>query len=187
MGRSSVIAYGIDCEQSDIRAHVSAKSATCYIFKTAHVRSLLTTGEYKQTYGYQPAVAEPTAVGFLVPINRVNVLYQARLSTDEVQSIRTVKSTARKGAAAESVVVAMLRSGRLNLPVVGRAVCSGEASIRVVSDRTEQIAGYDLVVVYGSYALRIQVKCDFLAGPISLGCSGNFYIQTHESNPLRQF
>ena len=78
-----------------------------------------------------------------------------------------------KGLQALRIVKEMLRRGLIPISM----------GVTVVSDMEMQIAGTDIIVTAHA---RIQVKCDYMAGPESLGGSGNLYLQTHECNPFRK-
>ena len=167
--------YGIFTEQSDIRAHVGPKAKTVYVYQTAAMREFVELNQYKYATkpAYQPGYSQPTASGYCVPISDAPFIRRLRFESYDWDKFPAVSaSTSEKGAAAVRVICELLRIGRFPL-WVGGAQESNDPSI--------QISGTDIVVI-GKH--KIQVKCDYLAGPKESGCSGNLYIQIKERNPF---
>lgn len=158
--------YGIEDEDSDIRAHVSDK--VIFVFKTSAVRSLLSRKKYPEKAAYQPGVKEPTAKGYLVCSEDIPDIRKLRFH-ERFNVYRDSMTTSAKGEFAVNMVVAALKFGRFPLWV--------EAS--QTTDKTIDINGTDILICNNQ---RIQVKCDYPAVR-----TGNLYIQTHEANPLRRY
>ena len=169
---STLIDYGIYEEDSHIRAHVAPVVKIIYVFRTQEALKILDHSEYPEVPGFQPGVSFPTAKGKLVP-------------PDDIPDIRPIRwdgypwwkyfdendSTEKKGKRAVLVVASIMRLGLFPLWF----------DAEEIKDIDVDIKGTDMIV-WGKW--RIQVKCDFRAGPKKLGGTGNLFIQTKECNPL---
>lgn len=163
--------YGIQNEQSDIRAHVGVLAGTVYVYRTKDgLRSIeLFGGDAK--LAYQPGVTYATAKGYPVPwqsIPRIIAIPCKKLI--EKMEFQIAESTSDKGRKASLVVEQLIRFGHFPLPV---------EPIEIQSTHIQR-KGIDLIVA-GEW--RIQVKCDYRAGD-GEGCTGNLYLQTAELNPF---
>lgn len=168
--------YGIQTEQSDIRAHVAVLAKRILVFKTADVNELIKRKYYRTALAFQDGISQPTAQGCLVSIGDIpdiRILYFRSYNWDTFP-LRTANTSAR-GKAAVEVVCELLRRGRFPLWL--------EAEEE--ADTDIQIKGTDIIVTAQK---RIQVKCDYCAGKKSwaVGCTGNLFIQTAEINPLKR-
>ena len=173
--QTELFRYGIQTEQSDIRAHVGPICKSVFVYQTN--RMLLWLKEHYQEYrvgeATQPGVEGVTGRGFLVPLKDVPGLRTLRYHSYEWSTFpHKSATTSRKGDAAVDVVCKLLEMGRFPLWVDGNTEDRGSL----------QIKGTDIIVFAKQY---IQVKCDYLAGPKECGCSGNLFVQTHESNPKK--
>lgn len=161
--------YGIQDEESDLRAHVSVVAGIVYVFPTKPVLALCCSGKYTPKPAWQPGVATPTASGYVIPWRDIPYIVpvNARPAIERENFIET-ESTTVKGRKAVNVVAYLLRCGWF--PLMG-----------VVPKEPEtlemQHKGVDLLV---SGDWKIQVKCDWHAGE---GGTGNLYIQIAERNP----
>jgi hypothetical protein len=165
--------YGIEEEQSDIRAHVSFRGRCVTVFRTEDILRLVTVNEYRHRPACQPGVNGPTAMGYLVPIVDVDPRY---ILTSEVCPWDRFNDESldlgQRGKNAVAVVKAAIKNNQFPMWVCGI----------VETDKEIDIQGTDIVV---HARRRIQVKCDWLACPKENGGTGNLFIQTHERNPLK--
>jgi len=168
--------YGIYTECSDVRAHVGVLAKMVFVFPTRNAISAVEEHNPKLVFGFQSGVSAPTASGWLIALELIRDLRTIPVKsnwsgwygwTDNL-------STTQKGQRAVELVLQMLRLGRLPIWL---------DNVEDDPRQNIQIKGTDIVV----YAhKRIQVKCDFRAGPKSIpGCTGNIFIQKSERNPLR--
>ena len=67
--------YGIQNEESAIRAHVGVRARTVYVFRTEEAKRIVASmRESDGRFASQPGVAGTTAFGFPVPVGRFNDL-----------------------------------------------------------------------------------------------------------------
>ena len=194
MGKSGIdqprlFAYGIQTEQSDIRCHVSPISRLVFIFKTAEVLKLFANDghlRYREVFGYQPGIQYHTGAGRAVPLREIPDLRVVQWWVEpwwENWPPEKGGDTSKKGAKAVDVAIRLMRAGRFPLWISDAADSS---CVEV------QRGGTD-ILLWGKW--RIQVKADYKAGPcdgplverypVCRG-SGNLFIQTAESNPLKR-
>lgn len=178
IGNISLVDYGIQTEQSDIRAHVGVLSGKVYVYSTVKGLETLQAGVEKGLYRALPvhtAVGHrglvQTATGYAVPVAHIRHMAIDAADIIKAQGFSESDNTTAKGDKAVAVVEHLLRRGLFPLPV----------QPAIVSDINLQREGLDLVV-RGSW--RIQVKCDWRAGTGAPGCTGNLFLQTQECNPF---
>lgn len=161
--------YGIQTEDSDIRAHVSVVSGKVYVFPTKPAVALCLSGRYPARQAWQPGISYPTAKGYIVPWRDIpNIVPVAASRFIKEQKFSNSDSTTLKGEKASNVVERLIRLGWFPLAVMP-----------IVSQETElQRSGID-IIVHGTW--RIQVKCDYNSGE---GGTGNLFLQVAERNPL---
>jgi hypothetical protein len=172
-----LIEYGIQLERSDVRVHVSPATRRLFVFQTAAAQKLLEErgGEFKKREAYQPDVEYATAKGWLVPCSQMPTLRTVAITPDDWWSkFKPEHKTSTKGQEAARLVERALREGRIPLPYI---------LIIEPKDVKVQRSGAD-ILVWGHH--RIQVKCDWLAGPVELGGSGNLFLQYSELNPRKR-
>jgi len=165
--------YGIEEEQSDIRAHVSFVGRCVTVFRTADMLALVSAHNYRETTATQEGVEGPTAKGVLVPIDDIEpkyILTSDKFPWDKYTTDTT--DTGIKGHNAITVVTAAIKANKFPMWVCGI----------VETDKEIDIQGTDIVV---NARRRIQVKCDWRGCPREQGGTGNLFIQTHERNPLK--
>lgn len=172
----SLVDYGIHTEESDIRAHVCVIAGKTYVYQTRHGVSVCQSGKFPKKAGYQPGVEYATAMGYLVPWDKIPgiVPIPCKWLIDEM-GFNETDSTSLKGQKASRVVERLIRIGWFPLPVVAE----------VATDVSIQHKGIDLIV---SGKWRIQVKCDYKGGGDKSNGSrttGNLYLQVAECNPLK--
>lgn len=161
--------YGIQTEESDMRAHVSIVSNTVYVFPTKPAIELCLSERYPAKPAWQPGVSYPTARGYVIPWKDIPFIIPVRAEMTILrQKFKESDSTTVKGRKATNVVAHLLRCGLF--PLMG-AVPKEPTALEA------QIRGVDLIV---SGTWKIQVKCDWKAGENG---SGNLYLQIAERNP----
>lgn len=179
-GNTKLVEYGIQNEQSDLRAHVGVLAGKVYVYSTVKGLATLRDGLAKGLYQPRAAYTEvghrggaklQTATGYAVPVGHIRHVAVEAADIIKAQGFIETDSTTAKGAKAQNVVEYLLRRGLFPLPVAAEIVQSIDM----------QRQGLDLVV-RGTW--RIQVKCDWRAGTGAPGCTGNLYLQTAECNPF---
>lgn len=167
--------YGIDDEQSDIRAHVSLPGKYVTVYRTADMVSLIANNSYRQRTATQPGVDFVTARGWLVPLCDIQPQYALKSEAFPWHRWDHDKmNCAQKGDMAVTCVKAAIIANKFPLWVCGY----------VNGDKELDIKGTDIIV---SAKRHIQVKYDAPAYPKEEGGTGNLYIQTHECNPLKMY
>jgi len=166
---SELVDYGIQTEDSDIRAHVSVVAGKVYVFPTKLAVALVKSGKYPERKAWQPGIPYPTAKGYIIPWRDIpNIVPVAASKFIREQNFGSEDSTTLKGEKASNVVEGLVRLGWFPLAV-----------LPIVSEDTEiQRRGIDIIV---HCTWRIQVKCDFHAGE---GGTGNLFLQVAERNPF---
>jgi hypothetical protein len=164
--------YGIQNEESDIRAHVSVVTRTVYVFETSAARAAIAAHpDCPIKFAGQPGCNGPTGKGYVMPLAWIDGVRRVRFRWVRWEEFQPTMSTSEKGALAVEFVVTLLKYGRFPLWIA--ATESDDGSV--------QIAGTDIVVAAHK---RIQVKCDWKSGDPPLG-TGNVFLQTAEVNPLK--
>jgi hypothetical protein len=177
MPQPKLFEYGIQLERSDIRVHVSPSTRRLYVFPTAEAQRLLDQrgADFPAVTATQPGVEYVTAIGKLVPCNDMPLLQVVTLDHYAWwQKFKPTYATSTKGRMAVSIVLWALRNGRLPLWIRD---ARESASCKV------QRSGTD-ILIWARF--RIQVKCDWSAGPVEWGGSGNIFLQEAELNPLKR-
>jgi len=175
MNPAELFDYGIQTEQSDIRAHVAVAARRVLVFQTRAILEMLKTKNHKEATATQPGVNFITARGFLIPVGDVPDIRALNFASYTWEAFPGhADTTSAKGKAAVDVVCELLQIGRFPLWIEAKE-----------SDKTNlQISGTD-IIVYSKQ--KIQVKCDWFAGKKEWNplCTGNLFIQTAERNPLK--
>lgn len=167
------VPYGIQNEQSDIRAHVGVLAGCVYVYRTADGIQAISGHNGKPKQAFQPGVDYATALGYPIPWKNIpRILAIPCRKLIEHYNILPTDTTSEKGVKASRVVESLIRSGYFPLPVKPEEVKSAVI----------QRQGIDLIV-QGQW--RIQVKCDYRAGEGHRECTGNLYLQIAELNPLK--
>jgi hypothetical protein len=167
--------YGIYTEHSDIRAHVGVLSKSVFVFQTQNAITAIEDHKPKLAFGFQTGISTPTASGWLVALEWIKDLrtIPVKTSWSGWKGWTEAISTTERGSRAVELVLQMMHLGRFPL------------WLRDVQDaprQSIQIKGTDIVIFAHK---RVQVKCDFKAGPKSIpGCTGNLFIQKSERNPM---
>lgn len=172
--------YGIQLERSDVRVHVSPATQRLYVFPTAKAQKLLEDrgDEFPEVPAFQRDVPYPTARGKLVPCDQIPDLRTICLPVADEwweKEFRAELCTKTKGTRACKLVELALKRGYIPLFF---------ADVREATDVKLQRDGVD-IFLWAS--LRIQVKCDWSAGPRELGGSGNLFLQQAELNPRKRY
>lgn len=171
IGNTTLVGYGIQNEQSDIRAHVSVSTRRVYVFDTSTGRELAESGQYPEGTAYTGRII--TGVGALVPPRDIEGLKAIPIPDDiwVKYEISKFDNTGIKGNKAVMIVSDMLKCGLISIGL----------RVDQITDETLQIEGLDIIV---TAKVRIQVKCDYRAGPREWGGTGNLFLQVAECNPL---
>lgn len=176
-GNAKLVDYGIQSEQSDIRAHVCVVVERVYVYPTRLGIEAISRGDYRKVpvYTYRNNIRTKTAEGYLVPPKDIPRCVHMPIPDWLLAKLdfSPKDSTTAKGEKAVAVVTTFLRGGGFPLPVTGR----------VIKSHNLQVDGLD---IYVDLKARIQVKCDYRGGPEELGGTGNLFLQTAECNPYRQ-
>jgi hypothetical protein len=169
MNNTTLVPYGIREEVGTIRAHVSVVSECVYVFPAGAAIALIDSGKYKQAPAKTGNIV--TAKGYLIPPNDIPGIRTIPLPSDLMGTLdfRQTDSTSQKGDKAVRAVCYLLKIGCFPLSITGEEV----------ADANMQISGTDILI---NLKTRIQVKCDWRAGPGPNG-TGNLFIQTEECNP----
>jgi hypothetical protein len=177
----TLVDYGIQTEQSDLRVHVCVNAGIAYVYPTRFGLAAVNTGEFRKVKAYQPGVNYATAEGFLVPPSKIwgCLPVGAGWAIAQVGGINFDDDTSTKGRKAVEVVGMLLKHGYF--PMWARP--------DVIDDLDLQIKGLDIIV---RQTARIQVKCDYEGGapprpgPKGKGVTGNLFLQVAEINPLKR-
>jgi hypothetical protein len=173
--------YGIQNEESDLRAHVCPLVRRVYVYPTEKGRDAVLSGKWPRRFARQPGVVGVTAEGCCIPPGAIEQCVEVRpreCAWDAVD-LQESESTSVKGAKAVRLVAGMIRAGLLPLPSVLRLIDTDPA-------KAMQIRGDDIIVDLGASRVHVQVKCDFRGGDKALGGTGNLYLQVSERNPLHR-
>jgi hypothetical protein len=173
-----LIEYGIQLERSDVRIHVGVQTRRLYVFQTAAAQKLLQEHrkDFKERPGFQQDVEYATSNGILVPCYRMPTLRHVLLASDDWwKKFNPLHTPSEKGRMAARLAQRALKEGYVPLPF---------ALVIESKDLKIQRSGAD-ILLWGH--LRIQVKCDWEAGPKAWGGSGNLFLQVAEINPLKRY
>jgi len=172
IGNTKLVEYGIQNDKSDYHAHVGCIVRKAFVFKTAEAHGLILSNRYAlKSVSLDGAIV--TARGYAVPLSHLKI--QSVIIPPSIWDRNTIcktDSTDVKGLRAVAMVRWLLTNGRIALPLQSD----------IINDISLQIDGHDIVI---SNTLRMQIKCDFVAGEKTDGGSGNIFIQTMECNPYR--
>lgn len=168
--------YGIQTEDSHIRAHVCPRARRVYVYPTAQGIEALSKGI--DALGYQPGVTGATAKGKLVKPFDIPKCVSLQINDRvwDAFNFDIKAETTKKGEKAVKLVVRMIKEGLFPLPA--GIIIDPNVSKAI------QIKGDDIYVWTQKSCVKIQVKCDFPGGEKNLGGTGHLYLQTAERNPL---
>jgi hypothetical protein len=180
IGNTALVDYGIQTEQSDLRAHVCVNAGVVYVYPTKKGIEAIAKGTFRKVSASQQGAAFATAEGYLVPPKSIWGMHpiNARWAMTRAGPISFADSTTQKGDWAVCVVRELLRFGYF--PMWG--------STEVIDDLDIQVQGVDIIVTSRA---RIQVKCDYEGGyPVRSGragerVTGNLFLQVSECNPFK--
>lgn len=175
LGNTQLVEYGIQTEESDIRAHVCVLAKTVYVYRTIDGLSCVLSGKYARRPVYTGTIV--TAQGYAVPANDVPGCQVVTIPDPWLNHLRFSNddSTSIKGEKAIKVVKGLLKTGRFPLLPI---------DVSEVDDEQMQISGTDIKVSL-SVDVKIQVKCDYRGGNGPYSCTGNLFLQVTECNPYR--
>jgi hypothetical protein len=171
-----MVEYGIQNEQSDIRAHVSVVNQGIYVFQTKDALAAIKDGRFDRIVkNSQPGVDYDTCEGWIMPITAfgdLRFVHSQCFPWKQYFSCEQTMTTTEKGKSAVLCVCAAMWAGRFPFWIKGKEENNKEV----------QIQGIDIIV---NAQNRIQVKCDWRSG--SPNGTGNIYLQKAECNPLKNF
>lgn len=173
IGNRSLIRYGIQQEQSDLRAHVCFVAGALYVYPTNAGKATIERRWYPDVPVRTRNII--TARGYLVPPNDIDGCLRTEIP-DELLAryeIRERDTTTVKGNKALAIVTAMLEDALFPLPLRSS----------LIEDMQLQVKGLDVLIAAN---IRIQVKCDFNGGEKHIGGTGNLFLQIAECNPFRR-
>jgi len=176
-----LVDYGIQNEESDLRAHVCPFVQRVYVYPTAEGRRAVEGGHWPTREAHQNGVKGATAIGFCVPPFAIRrcVALQVRFDAWDSMEFSEQDSPSAKGEKAVRFVAGMIRTGIFPLP-------HRTAAVNLNLKRAVQIRGEDIIVDLGADRVHVQVKCDYRGGEDVLGGTGNLYLQVAERNPLKR-
>lgn len=169
--QTELFEYGIQNEDSDIRAHVSVVNRTIYVFPTRNAVKAIAEKCPKEAPAYQNGIKGPTANGWPTPIKWIEDIREVKFhSWSGWNEFSPILSTSKKGQLAVRCVSEALKLGRFPLWI---------KNAKEIADRTIQRRGTDILLFCQQ---KIQVKCDYRAGE-----TGNLYLQKAERNPNKAY
>lgn len=177
-GNTSLVNYGIQTEQSDLRAHVCVYAQKVYVYRTPDGVNLIQSGMYQAKPTYTAGII--TALGCAVPVSSIPGVASVDIPQVwlDVLNFSERDTPTAKGEKAIKVVKGLLNKGRFPLLPL---------TVKEVDDRQMQIAGTDIHISL-EMKVKIQVKCDYKGGVgdgmAKYVCTGNLYLQTAECNPF---
>jgi len=161
--------YGIQTEDSDIRAHVSVSNKTVYVFPTIEGKRAIQKYKPRSVNGFQPGIKSATSKGWLVKPSQIKQIRALQFYSWKLWDLFSESlTTSQKGELAVQCVEDLLTLGRFPLWIIARES----------DDKTIQIKGTDIVVCCNK---KIQVKCDYRVGE-----TGNLFLQEAERNPFKR-
>jgi len=176
---TKLVEYGIQNDNSHVRAHVCPTVRRVYVYPTKEGISAIETGAFRCVYGHQPGIDTPTAKGYLVPPFSIRKCVSLQVSDAVWESLafNEQDGLGEKGQKAVRMVLGMLRNGLFPIPAIGANI----------NDLGLQITGTDILIdrtAIGKFDVHVQVKCDFPGGEASLGGTGYLFLQIEECNPF---
>lgn len=163
--------YGIQTENSDVRAHVSVVNKSIFAYETKNGIKAIEKYRPKEAFASQPGVDGATAKGWLVRPEWIDGLIRLNyVSWPYWHLFNLSMTTTQKGSLAVQCVFDCMKIGRF--PFWINATEEDRENI--------QIKGVDIVVFCRK---KIQVKCDWYSGPFP--GTGNLFLQSAERNPLK--
>lgn len=176
VGNTNLVKYGHQTERSDYRIHVGYKVRQIYVFETrdsVRASARCVSEGMKEVNVYTGDLL--TARGIKCPTIYIPGLQTVDIPADlaEANKIYETDDTSVKGLLAARIALSLIKRGKVSLRSNGFEVNTVAA----------QIDGTDIVI---ENRLKIQVKCDFKAGPRSVGGTGNVFLQTWEANPYKK-
>ena len=172
-----LVDYGIQNEESDIRAHVAVYAQKVYIYRTEIGQAVIKRRPpYRLASVYTAGIK--TAEGYLVPTRNIDgcqgyAIPDNVFTTSGIGQLPERGYQGQKGKAATYIVHQMLQLGLVPVPV----------TVTEVNDQSMQIQGIDIQTRAN---VNIQIKCDYRAGNgTHPRCTGNLFLQIRECNPFQ--
>ena len=173
LSMTELVEYGIQTEESDIRAHVSVVNRAIYAFPTIKGLEAIKKADLPLRTAGQPGVEGITAEGWTIPFQAIDGIRTLRFySWRRWHEFNENMTTSEKGKLAVQCVLDCMKKGRFPF------------WINATEDEREniQIKGVDILIFCHK---KIQVKCDWRCGHGPLG-TGNLFLQKSERNPLKR-
>lgn len=177
VGNRDLVAYGIQSEVSDFRAHVTYPIMRTYVFPTAKAKAVIDQADHyslKLRSVYTGTIE--TAQGYAVPLSYIEGIQEVIIPPDIYHRYRILPTmtTSNKGLVATSIVAELLKKDMIPLPV----------RLNHADSKALQISGTDILI---NASLHLQVKCDMPGGDRRWGGTGNLFIQIAECNPYKMY
>lgn len=168
--------YGIQNENSDIRAHVGIYSRKVFVFRTKEGIRAINEFKPETRPAFQKGVEGKTAEGYPVKIKWIHDIRTISIPTwPQFEFWDDSWSTSKRGQFAVDIICCLMQRGRFPLWI----------DVSEDDRQSIQLSGTDIVIFAKK---RIQVKCDARAGDPSDDprCTGNLFLQCAERNPLKR-
>ena len=172
-GNTKLVDYGIQNEDSDLRAHVCAEIQTVYVYPTKEGIIETESDRYELKRVFTGNIE--TARGYAIPIDNIKNCIAISMINHLMwnsQNITYKDTTSDKGIKSVNIVKTILNEGKFPFMTEGKTI----------SDAQMQINGVDITV---DLNIKIQVKCDYRGGATELGGTGNLFLQKQECNPYK--
>jgi hypothetical protein len=173
ISNKNLVAYGIQQDRSDLRAHVCFVAGVLYVYTTKAGQACVKQNVFPQCPVRTNNII--TARGYLVPPGKITGCYRVDIP-DELLAKHAISkrdTTTAKGRKAVAIVMDMLADALFPLPLNSSAI----------EDIKLQYEGLDVLIAAN---IRIQVKCDYEGGEKHIGGTGNLFLQIAECNPFRR-
>lgn len=161
-------AYGVQSEKSDIHVHVAPGTRLVMAVMTSELQMVM--------WNYPEAVSE-TFRGRKVPLGVLNSLRYLQTKPEWWGMFHPSQhwdSPSVKGDKARQLLTQIIDQGWFFV---------WPHQQKITDEKAWQLDGEDILLK----PLRLQVKCDWIAGPKEKGGSGNIFAQTHETNQFGRY
>lgn len=175
IGNTTLVDYGIQNEQSDVRIHIGVYARQAYVFKTRAGYNSIDSVRHRRVSVNTNGIT--TAIGYLVPPRDINGCQIVPIPSNIFDRFGIARFPEKgyeseKGATATYIASEMLKAGLIPLRL----------HITEIDDKKMQIMGVDIMIAAN---IKIQVKCDYRAGNGQHPrCTGNLFLQVQECNPF---
>jgi hypothetical protein len=177
LGNTTLVEYGVQTEQSDLRAHVCVLAKKVYVYRTEAGAAI---AKERKLRGMPPKNVVThniiTAQGYPVGIPFIPGVLSVDIPPEWLRDVnfQPTDSTSAKGMKAVSIVSRLIHAGQL--PHLS-------FQVREATGKALQVSGTDIEVP--ALNTKVQVKCDWRGG-VGDDCTGNLFLQIAECNPWSQ-